>query len=1069
MTGRPWPGRSSTSWMPRACRAPARCSRSTGSAGPAAAGDWVPAPSDAPLEAATIHAAVARALEGPSELAARPLRAAVEPGEAAVLRIVLDRPGALAAEAAPAARLTVRDEAGRTVFATEVPLEGTPQSRAGRVPIATRRPLPPGLYRATIELRDAPWSPRSALSGFWVKDAALLASAPSLGVSRDWIRRDGKVLPIAGTTYMASDVHRKFLFEPNPAVWDRDFDAMRRLGINLVRTGLWTGWDRVRLETGAVDENVLSALDAYVLTAARHRIVVCFTFFAFLPPAFGGSNPYLDPASIEAQRAFVTAFARRYRGVGWIHWDLINEPSYARPEDTWKNRPIGDPFERAAWTAWARARHGEDPAVLRELWRDAGADLFDLPRAEEFDPSFLRGGGRPRKVRDFGEFSQDAVAGWARTLRDAIKAAGGDVLVTLGQDEGGADTRPAPSLHADALDYTSVHTWWNNDDLLWDGVVTKSPERPNLHQETGLMSLEDTDGFAWRSPERAADLLERKLAYAFAGRGAGVVQWAWNVNPYQPIDNEATIGLWRPDGTAKPEMDALADVARFLDAAAPYLDDFAADPVVVVIPHSRMFMGRPRALDGTRRVVRLLAERFGVVPTALSELRLTAERLRESRLVIVPTPEILQEGAAAALLAAARAGTRVLVTGAVEGDSYGRTTESLAALGLVDPGRPIALHEPTPWGGVGTVTFEGLAQEKLRRASGPSPVALAGTVWHEPLPLDLARETEPLAALLGAALDRAGVSTHPGTGGVAARLLVAPRAVLAAVVNESPSETARRVDVEGTPVDIPVGPLRARLVLFERGTARVIAATRGDPVLPGVEVREGGIVRGPRRAKRLALLFTGHEFAEGGDVVLDTLARHHARASFFLTGDFLRNPAFAPLVRRIVALGHSLGPHSDRHLLYCAWEDRKTLVTREAFRRDLEDNLREIERFGRPRADVRYWEPAYEWFNPEIARWGAELGLRTLGFTPGTRSNADYTGEADPRFVPSETILRSILDREQADPDGLDGFLLLLHVGAGPGRTDKMHAHLEGLLSALEAKGYRFLRVEEMLGLADGT
>ena len=109
-----------------------------------------------------------------------------------------------------------------------------------------------------------------------------------------------------------------------------------------------------------------------------------------------------------------------------------------------------------------------------------------------------------------------------------------------------------------------MHTWWNNDDLLWDGVMTKVPEKPNLHQETGLMRLEDLDGNPWRTPEAAARLLERKVAYAFASRGAGVVQWAWNINPYQPIDNESVIGLFRPDGTAKPELRALTDLARVL-------------------------------------------------------------------------------------------------------------------------------------------------------------------------------------------------------------------------------------------------------------------------------------------------------------------------------------------------------------------------------------------------------------------------------------------------------------------------------------------------------------------------
>jgi peptidoglycan/xylan/chitin deacetylase (PgdA/CDA1 family) len=239
-----------------------------------------------------------------------------------------------------------------------------------------------------------------------------------------------------------------------------------------------------------------------------------------------------------------------------------------------------------------------------------------------------------------------------------------------------------------------------------------------------------------------------------------------------------------------------------------------------------------------------------------------------------------------------------------------------------------------------------------------------------------------------------------------------------------------------------------------------VAAAQGT----GVDVRDGGIVRGPRDERRIALEFTGHEFAEGGDAILDALARRRAKASFFLTGVFLRNPDFAGLVRRLVADGHYLGPHSDKHLLYCSWAaGRKTLVTREALRLDLDGNLRAIERFGVGRADVRHFVPAYEWYNSEIAAWSADLGLQLVNFTPGTRSNADYTGEADPNFVASETIVTSIFEKERTDPDGLNGFLLLLHVGAGPGRRDKMHDRLGDLLDRLIEKGYTFVRVDELL------
>ncbi len=244
-------------------------------------------------------------------------------------------------------------------------------------------------------------------------------------------------------------------------------------------------------------------------------------------------------------------------------------------------------------------------------------------------------------------------------------------------------------------------------------------------------------------------------------------------------------------------------------------------------------------------------------------------------------------------------------------------------------------------------------------------------------------------------------------------------------------------------------------------------ALRPSPAIaearPCTEVH-GGITRGPTDRKQLALVFTGDAFAEGGSAILDALAARRAPAAFYLTGNFLREPAFAPVVARMIADGHVVGPHSDRHLLYADWERRdRTLVSAEAFRRDLEDNLRELERFGVPRADVRHWVPPYEWYNREVAGWSAELGVRVFTFTPGTRAHADYTGEADANFVSSDTIVRSVLEREKADAHGLNGVILLMHVGAGPARRDKMHDRLGELMDAIARRGYAFVRVDTLL------
>jgi hypothetical protein len=526
----------------------------------------------------------------------------------------------------------------------------------------------------------------------------------------------------------------------------------------------------------------------------------------------------------------------RFRNVGWIHFDLINEPSYAPPGKLWQCRPILDTYEREAWAAWVRRRHGDDLSVLRLRWREAGEDPLALPSDDEFAFAMVRGEKSPRKVHDFVLFSQDVVAGWAASLRDVLRAAAGNALVTLGQDEGGASVRPSPQFHATAVDYTSVHTWWNNDDLLWDGVATKVPEKPNLIEETGLMRLEDIDGWPWRTPDAGAALLERKFALAFGSRGAGAVEWAWNVNPYQPIDNESVIGVTRPDGTSKPEVEVLSEFASFFAQAAPWLDDYQPDPVVVVLPHSRLFAGRPGGLDATRSVVRTLAQRFGIVPTAISGLRLTADRLRDAKLIIVPAPDMIEDSAAQALLEASRADAVVLVTGFVEGTPYGETTKALQALGVIDSGRPVAFQERSPWATdaatAGWVTFDRGSGEWLRRSARQAfGAAGAPNVLHEPLPLEFAREPEALTALLGSALTTAGFGTAAMTDPAASRVLVAPRACLIVAVNESSEPVRRAVTAEGRTYEIPVAAGRARLALVERATGRVLAATPGADIV----------------------------------------------------------------------------------------------------------------------------------------------------------------------------------------------------------------------------------------------
>ncbi len=222
----------------------------------------------------------------------------------------------------------------------------------------------------------------------------------------------------------------------------------------------------------------------------------------------------------------------------------------------------------------------------------------------------------------------------------------------------------------------------------------------------------------------------------------------------------------------------------------------------------------------------------------------------------------------------------------------------------------------------------------------------------------------------------------------------------------------------------------------------------------------GAIVRSDTSRREIFLVFTGDEYADGGDVVRNVLRRHDVPASFFLTGRFYRNPAHAGLIRSLREDGHYLGPHSDRHLLYCDWSASKNLlVSRDSFTRDLLANYDAMQPFGIGPQEATWFMPPFEWNNKDITNWTYALNRYLVNHTPGTRSHMDYTTPSMPNYKSSEEILASIREKEAAE--GLHGYLLLLHIGTDPTRTDKFYQHLDGLVGYLKDKGYEFRSVRE--------
>lgn len=553
----------------------------------------------------------------------------------------------------------------------------------------------PGLYtvRAILSMGDTTIDQYT--SGVEVRDTSLLQSGKQLGVRRDYFTLNEKSYLPVGVNYFSTDPNTSDFFVGgslggNAYVWERDFSEMERQGVTIVRTGTWLNRFRYLDQvTGAADEQFLRALEAYLDAAVRHHIQVIFTFFAFDPQVemeqgpgqqgdrLGpGSNPYLDPVTIDAEVAYVKSIVSRFKNVPFLSYDLINEPSFANPKLIWKgNSPNGDPRELAAWHRWLEHRYGSIDKLAQE-WRATPAELgsFDgVPEPDEADFQLSRSGNlRTVRTIDFNLFAQDAFIQWADTIISAIRSTGSAPeahqpkaerqIATVGQDEGGVADRVLDQFWANSnVNYTVNHTWWRDDALLWSSVAAKSLYKPNLIEETGPQPAWNMDG-TWRWDDLGGlGLEERKLVLAFANANAGVLHWDWT--------RSDDFGIMRRDGSQKVWMDALHGIAEFAQVAESYATEARLPEIALVLPQSlQLSTFNNYGLEVQQRAVRALYQYAKSTAFAVGEYQLS--QMPDAKLIIVPAPWVLSQEAWDLLMNKVKAGATLLISGRIDVDEH---------------------------------------------------------------------------------------------------------------------------------------------------------------------------------------------------------------------------------------------------------------------------------------------------------------------------------------------------------------------------------------------------------------
>ncbi|MGD0591212.1 MAG: hypothetical protein ABSA44_10505 [Bacteroidota bacterium] len=543
----------------------------------------------------------------------------------------------------------------------------------------------PGLYRVRATLSIGETIFERYTSGLSVRDSVLLHSGEPLGAERDYFRIGKKPYLMVGTNYFSTDPYTSDFFVGgslggNAWGWEKDFAEMERQGITAVRTGIWLNRARyLDLVTGAAEERLLNAIEAYLCAAARHHMQVVFTFFAFNPQnemeaepgqegdLLGpGSNPYLDPVAIESQITYVQTIVSRFRNVPFLSFDLINEPSYSNPKRIWKgNSPNGDPVELNAWHHWLEKRYTTFDK-LAQGWRipttEFGAlDKVPLPSFNDLE---LVRSGNSRTVRavDYNLFAQESFRHWVDTIICAIHATGARQAVTVGQDEGGVADRVLNQFWAESnVNYTVNHTWWRDDALLWSSVVAKCLIKPNLIGETGPQPVWSMDG-SWRWDDlQGMPLLERKSALGFAAANTGVLQWDWT--------RSDTYGLLRRDGSQKQWMNVIKGIASFARDAQAYATEMKLPDVALVLPQSlQLSIFGSWGLAVQQNAVRALYHHARATAFVVGEYQLS--QMPDAKLIIVPAPWVFNQDAWNILMRKVKAGATLLISGKIDADEH---------------------------------------------------------------------------------------------------------------------------------------------------------------------------------------------------------------------------------------------------------------------------------------------------------------------------------------------------------------------------------------------------------------
>lgn len=196
----------------------------------------------------------------------------------------------------------------------------------------------------------------------------------------------------------------------------------------------------------------------------------------------------------------------------------------------------------------------------------------------------------------------------------------------------------------------------------------------------------------------------------------------------------------------------------------------------------------------------------------------------------------------------------------------------------------------------------------------------------------------------------------------------------------------------------------------------------------------------PRGTKQLALTYDDGPNDPHTLHLLDVLAKHNVRATFFLIGRYL--PQHPEIAREIVKAGHVVGNHTYTHPLLIFKSAAEIRQELSACRSALEEAIGEHSNLFRPPFGGR---------RPAVLRIARELGLE-----PVMWNVTGYDWNAPPSAVIEQKVAKQIRG----------GDVILLHDGGhkqmGADRSQTVLV-TDRLIARYKSEGYEFATILEMM------